>query len=129
MSEDELTVILASMKKVLADLIEERIALPEKIRDAKATGDTCQLTKLIVRDELLPRLIAEVDWNTTRLSATLDRVRSDGNLSHSLRRDGGCRRDGDRLEDLGSAADGHPWHGHSQSLGPELAQGSAATTP
>ena len=123
MSEDELAVILASMRKVLADLIEERIALPEKIRDAKATGDNCQLAKLISRDELLPRLIAEVDWNTTHLAATLDRVRSHGNTLHNP-----CRQ-GEGLAGLESEVDGHPWHGHSQYLRPEMAQGSTAPTP
>jgi len=128
MSEDELAVILASMKKVLTDLIEERVALPEKIRDAKATGDVGQLEKLMSRDELLPRLIAEVDWNTTRLSATLDRARSDGNTSHSQCLDGA--RDGaDRLDGLRSDVDGSPWHSPGQYPGPELAEGSAAIAP
>jgi hypothetical protein len=123
MGEDGLAVILASMRKVLADLIEERIALPEKIRDAKATGDNCQLAKLMSRDELLPRLIAEVDWNTTHLAATLDRVRSHGNTLHTPC----CQEDG--LAGLESEVDGHPWHGHSQYLRPEIAQGSTAPTP
>ena len=124
MSEDDLAVILTSMQKVLTDLIEERIALPEKIREAKATGDNCQLAKLISRDELLPRLIAEVDWNTNHLSATLDRVRNHGNTLHHP-----CRQGEERLPGLGSEVDGHPWHGHSQYLRPEMAQGSAAPTP
>src|ERR1044072_2353144 len=111
MSEDDLAVILASMRTVLADLIEERIALPEKIRDAKATGDSCQLKRLLSRDELLPRLIAEVDWKPTHLAATLDRVRSHANTLHDPYHQGE-----DRTAGLGSGVDGHPWHGHSQYL-------------
>jgi len=123
MSEDELTVILASMQKVLTDLIEERIALPEKIRDAKARGDSSQLMELTARDECLPRLIAEVDWNATHLAATLDRMRRDRDATPDP-----CR-DEDGLDGLALEVDGHTWCGRSQYLRPEMAPGSAATTP